>query len=79
MENISFRPDFLQEIYDYTKGTFIESNVAYSSKRSSTQSHKELLETNGWTKNNRRATILDENPDDDLELIVKNPQKISKN
>lgn len=73
------RPDFLQEIYDYTKGTFIESNVAYSSKRSSTQSHKELLETNGWTKNNRRATILDENPDDDLELTVKNPQKISKN
>ena len=73
------RPDFLQEIYDYTKGTFIESNVAYSSKRSSTQSHKELLETNGWTKNNRRATILDENPDDDLELTVKNPRKISKN
>ena len=73
------RPDFLQEIYDYTKGTFIESNVAYSSKRSSTQSHKELLETNGWTRNNRRATILDENPDDDLELTVKNPQKISKN
>ena len=73
------RPDFLQEIYDCTKGTFIESNVAYSSKRSGAQSHKELLETNGWTKNNRRATILDENPDDDLELTVKNPQKISKN
>ena len=25
------RPDFLQPIYDYTKGTFIESNVAYTS------------------------------------------------
>ena len=73
------RPDFLQEIYDYTSGTFIESNVAYSSRRSSSDRHKELLEENGWTKNNRRAVILDENPDEDMELPVKNPQKISKN
>ena len=73
------RPDFLQEIYDYTSGTFIESNVAYSSRRSSSDRHKELLEENGWTKNNRRAIILDENPDEDMELPVKNPQKISKN
>ena len=57
------RPDFLQEIYEYTKGTFIESNVAYSSRRSSSQGHKELLEENGWSKNNRRVVILDENPD----------------
>ena len=73
------RPDFLQEIYDYTKGTFIESNVAYSSRRSSSQGHKDLLEENGWSKNNRRVVILDENPDEDMELTVKNPQKISKN
>ena len=73
------RPDFLQEIYDYTQGTFIEANTAYSSKRSSTQGHKELLEANGWSKNNRRVVIIDENPDDDIELTVKNPQKINKN
>jgi hypothetical protein len=73
------KPDFLQEIYDYTKGTFIESNVAYSSRRSSSQTHKELLEENGWSKNNRRVVILDENPDEDMELTVKNPQKINKN
>ena len=73
------KPDFLQEIYDYTKGTFIECNTAYSSKRSNTENHKQLLEQNGWTKNNRRAVIMDENPDDDIELKVKNPQKISKN
>ena len=35
-------PDFLQEIYDYTKGTFIECNTAYSSQRSSSSSHKNL-------------------------------------
>ena len=73
------RPDFLQEIYDYTNGTFIEANTAYSSKRSATETHKQLLEDNGWSKNNRRVVILDENPDEDIELKVKNPQKISEN
>ena len=61
------KPDFLQEIYDYTKGTFIECNTAYSSRRSSSSGHKQLLEDNGWTKNNRRIVIMDENPDDDIE------------
>jgi len=73
------KPDFLQEIYDYTKGTFIECNTAYSSPRSSSTGHKQLLETNGWTKNNRRVVIMDENPEDDIELTVKNPQKINHN
>ena len=73
------RPDFLQEIYDHTKGTFIECNTAYSSSRSSTSRHRQLLETNGWTKNNRRIVIMDENPDNDIELTVKNPQKLNHN
>ena len=73
------RPDFLQEIYDYTNGTFIECNTAYTSVRSSTSRHKQLLDDNGWTKNNRRIVLMDENPADDIELTVKNPQKINKN
>ena len=73
------RPDFLQEIYDYTNGTFIECNTAYTSVRSSTTGHKQLLDDNGWTKNNRRIVLMDENPNDDIELTVKNPQKIIKN
>jgi uncharacterized Fe-S center protein len=73
------KPDFLQEIYDYTKGTFIECNTAYSSSRSSTSGHRQLLESNGWTKNDRRTVIMDENPENDIELTVKNPQKISHN
>ena len=72
-------PDFLQEIYDYTKGTFIECNTAYSSVRSSSSSHKNLLDQNNWTKNSRRVVIMAENPEDDIELTVENPQKISKN
>ena len=73
------KPDFLQEIYDYTKGTFIECNTAYSSVRSSTSTHRKLLEDNGWTKNNRRIVIMDENPEDDFNLTVKNPQIIKEN
>ena len=73
------KPDFLQEIYDYTKGTFIECNTAYSSVRSSTSTHRKLLEDNGWTKNNRRIVIMDENPEDDFSLTVKNPQIIKEN
>ena len=73
------RPDFLQDIYDYTNGTFIECNTAYTSVRSSTSGHKQLLNDNGWTKNNRRIVLMDEKPEDVIELTVKKPQKISKN
>ena len=56
------KPDFLQEIYEYTKGTFLECNTAYQSVRSDTTTHRKLLEENGWTKNNRRIVIMDEDP-----------------
>ena len=73
------RPDFLQEIYDYTNGTFLECNTAYQSVRTNTTKHMQLLEDNGWTKNNRRIVIMDEDPSKDIELTVRNPQKISHN
>lgn len=73
------RPDFLQEIYDYTGGTYLECNTAYTSVRSSTEGHKQLLNDNGWTKNNRRIVIMDEDPNDDFELTVKNPEMIKQN
>ena len=45
-------PDFLQEIYDYTNGTFIECNTAYTSgKRHTTELHRETLLFNGWVNN----------------------------
>ena len=73
------KPHFLKEIYDYTNGTFIECNTAYTSVRSNTNTHRQLLEDNGWTKDNTRIVIMDENPSDDFELTVKNPQMIEKN
>ena len=73
------KPDFLQEIYDYTKGTFIECNTAYTSVRSNTETHRQLLEDNGWKANNRRIVIMDENPENDFQLQVKNSEKITNN
>ena len=72
-------PDFLQEIYDYTNGTFIECNTAYKADRHSTALHKQLLEYNGWTKNNRRVLIMDEDPSLDFKLNITNPEMISEN
>ena len=36
------RPDFLQKIHDYTGGTFLECNVAYTSDRLTTEIIKKL-------------------------------------
>ena len=76
-------PKFLEEIYNYTKGTFIECNTAYEAERHTTEKHQALSVEHNWSK--YRTVILDEygekegtiNPD--ITLEVKNPVKISKN
>lgn len=73
------RPSFLQEIYDYTDGTFIECNTAYSAMRHETQLHQQLLRDHGWLDNNRRTVIMDEDPSADFTIQVNNPEKISEN
>ena len=73
------RPDFLQEIYDHVNGTFIECNAAYNGSRCTTELHKELLKNHSWVDNNRRFVIMDENPEDDFNLTVKDPLAISEN
>ena len=72
------RPDFLQEIYDYLNGTFIECNTAYPGyDRHYTEGHKRVLEVNGWTDKSRRIIIMDEDPDQDFNLTVANYTNIS--
>ena len=72
------RPSFLQNIYDYTNGTFIECNTAYEKRsRHLTSLHKELLEYNGWSK--YRTVILDEEDNTDIPLTVEKPYNISQN
>ena len=73
------RPDFLQEIYDYVNGTFIECNAAYEGGRHTTALHKKLLKDHGWLNNSRRFVIMDENPEDDFNLTVDDPLAISEN
>lgn len=72
-------PNFLQDIYDYTNGTFIECNTAYENMRHTTELHKQLLIQHGWVNNSRRMVIMDENPSDDFNLTIENPQIISEN
>ena len=70
-------PDFLQEIYDYTGGTFIECNAAYNGNRNTTERHKELLEQHGWSS--RRFVIMDEDPSKDLNKSIENGFMIKTN
>lgn len=76
-------PDFLQKIYDYTNGTFIECNTAYDSNanysRAYTETHRNLLNFHEWTKNNRRIVIMDENPNKNFNLTVNNYEMIPNN
>ena len=72
-------PNFLQEIYEYTNGTFIETNTAYKRGRHTTELHKNLLKDHGWLDNNRKTIIMDEDPLLDYNLSISNHQIISEN
>ena len=72
-------PDFLQEIYNYTNGTFIECNCAYNRSRHSTELHKKILHEHGWLDKDRRTVIMDENPLDDFNLTVEDPIVLKEN
>ena len=73
-------PDFLQEIYDFTNGTFIECNTAYTSGgRHTLEGHKKVLVHNGWVNNSRRCVIMDEDPTKDFNLSIPNHRNISNN
>ena len=71
------RPNFLQKIYDHTKGTFVECNVAYKSPRLNTSTHLETLRTNGWLDNERRFDIMDEDPTKDISFPLESFNKIN--
>ena len=73
------RPDFLQEIYDYTNGTFVECNCAYRAYRHSTELHRQTLQVNGWLDNNRRIVIMDEDPEKNWNISIPNHKMISEN
>ena len=72
------RPSLLKDIYDYTGGTYIECNTAYTSgHRHTTELHEGTLKINGWS--DYRIVIMDENENNDYKLNVKNHHNISEN
>lgn len=73
------KPDILQDIYDHTKGTFIECNTAYNGSRNTTERHLEHLKNASWTDDNKRFVIMDNNSSEDIDLEIKNPVMIKKN
>ena len=72
------RPSLLSNIYNYTKGTFIECNTAYLGRwRHNTSLHKQTLELNDWLK--YKTVIMDENEENDITLHVSKPHTIKEN
>ncbi len=69
----------MEEIYNYTNGTSIESNAAYEGGRHTTELHKLFLKENWWLDKERRTVILDEDSKQDFELEVENPSMIKEN
>lgn len=70
------RPDFLQPIIDYVQGVIVESNTAYSGKRSTTEEHWKTIKLHGWT-DIAKVDIMDE--EGDLELSIPDGICIKKN
>ena len=66
------KPDYLQEIYNKTNGTFIESNAAYNGIRNTTETHKKYLNDSGWDNEIRKTIILEE---DDTIIISDDKKK----
>ena len=71
------KPDFLHKIYEYTKGTFLECNTAYTSERSNSEKHKNLLKQHGWYDKGRTIDLMDENPDADIKFYILNHTMIN--
>ena len=71
------KPDFWKPIINYVNGTVVECNTAYEGARNTTERHQQLIKDHGWTTF-YDVDILDaEGPD--LELDIKNGEKIKKN
>ena len=72
------RPSLLKNIYDYTKGTFIECNTAYlHGHRYTTPLHEETLKINGWT--DYRIVLMDKDETKDYTIEIKDGHNITKN
>ncbi len=70
------KPEFLKPMIDYVKGTVVECNTAYEGARNTTEKHKELMASHGWSKI-FNVDILDSD-EPDIELEIPNGKIIQK-
>ena len=71
------RPEMVKDIVNHVNGTVVECNTAYEGARNTTEKHKELLESHGWSKYFKVDLLDEENPD--MTLTIPNGKIINKN
>lgn len=71
------KPEFMKPMIERVKGTVVECNTAYEGARNTSEKHKELLKTHGWSEV-FNVDLLDEEEPDKI-LDIPNGKAISKN
>ena len=71
------RPEFVKAIVEEVNGTVVECNAAYGGARNTTEKHKKLIESHGWTKYFDVDIMDAEGPD--LELKIPNGKILKEN
>lgn len=62
------RPEFMKPMVEKVNGTVVECNTAYDGARNTSEKHKELLKTNGWSETFNVDLLDAEGPDKILEI-----------
>ena len=70
-------PSFMKPMVDAVSGTVVECNTAYGGARNTTEKHRELLKTHGWSEIFPVDLLDDEGPD--AVLPVKNGKVLTEN
>lgn len=71
------KPEFMKPMIERVNGTVVECNTAYEGARNTSDKHKELLKTHGWSEVFNVDLLDEEGPDKILE--IPNGQVITKN
>lgn len=71
------KPEYVEELINHVNGTVVECNTAYTGERNTTEKHKELMESHGWTKIFKVDILDSEGPD--KVIPIENGLKLSKN
>lgn len=71
------KPEYVEELINHVNGTVVECNTAYTGERNTTEKHKELMESHGWSKIFKIDILDSEGPD--KVIPIENGLKLSKN